>query len=581
MTARARWLALPALTGLCLGMLRQQPVLSLLSLSMLLWLMFEWILFWRRVQFELSRLLIERVVNNRADGAGVLWAGRPNSISVRVSIRAGLFLKTGILSPLMRVRDVLPENMELISADETAEPNNQLTLLLHSRTAAFRYKARARAAGHVVLPGFSVIIQDAQGFFRAERFVSLPQSFRVLPGFADAGKSQPLVKRVNALPQHGIHRLQRSGMGSELLELREYVIGDPPKSIAWKVSARRDKLMTRQYESEVPVRVQLFVDGSIGTRVGGFGFRLLDQMNFVAASVARAATLSGDPVGAILFDEKGQQRVPFSSGERGFHRLLEALAQFSDRAAPLPRHLTAELHDAALSVCSERFPDLLDDRFNQVPFTIFPVLPWNRRRFHERCRLAAVMAEVYQLAAVRQIRLIQDDGLMAVYLQHFLTQSGMSWMEPVVPPRGRSAADGLPRMKLLSDALAAAVARARDNEVFVILADLLECAPGISHLLPALRTALARHHRVAFVCPSPTFRRPTADSTFPVSDSVEDLVDAARQIRTRELGLQLKRELRRIGASVAISGEQNAIRIVLSEMEIARTGRSAPAGVRR
>ena len=133
----------------------------------------------------------------------------------------------------------------------------------------------------------------------------------------------------------------------------------------------------------------------------------------------------------------------------------------------------------------------------------------------------------------------------------------------------------------LADALVKGVTQARDNEVFVILADLLDDAPGVSRLLPAVKMALGRHHRVAFVCPSPTFRRPTASSIKPATDSVEDLVAAAEQIKTRELATGLQRELRRLGAAVTCSGEKEAIHMILSEMGIARSGRMSPAGVRR
>ena len=135
-------------------------------------------------------------------------------------------------------------------------------------------------------------------------------------------------------------------------------------------------------------------------------------------------------------------------------------------------------------------------------------------------------------------------------------------------------------MEILSAALARAVSQARDNEVFVVMADLLECVPSLSHLMPAVKMALARHHRVAFVCPSPTFRRPTAESTNIRSLSLQDLVLAAEQTRTRDLASRLQYELRRIGATVSISGEANAIQLVLSEMAIARTGRVAAGGVR-
>ena len=318
--------------------------------------------------YELPQLKFERSVNGRTEPNGILWAGRQVSVEVRLTTSM-----IGI-GANVQIRDVIPENISVLDQD------NDVTIRSRIRSAEFRYRGRVLGAGQLRLPGFRIVMTDRQGFFRAERFIPLVQNFRVLPAFQNIGDAQPTVKRINALPQHGIHRLQRSGMGSELLELREYAAGDPPKSIAWKVSARRDKLMTRQYESEVPVRLQLFVDGSIGTRAGGYGMRLIDQMNYVAASVAKAAVAVGDPVGAMLFDERGLRRIPSGTGDRGFHRLLEALSDFSVNPAPVPDRLSNQLLDAAMSVAAEQFPELLDARVNHIPFLLFPISPWAQRR---------------------------------------------------------------------------------------------------------------------------------------------------------------------------------------------------------
>jgi len=568
MTGLARGLALPAIAGLYLGILREQHGLALLSLSVLVWLLVEWSLFSWRMWLEYPKLKFERRINGRSEPTGILWAGRTVDVEVRLTSAFG-----GI-NGLVRIRDVVPENLDVI------DQANEVTIRSRVHSAMFRYHAKVLGAGRLWLPGIRIVIQDRNGFFRAERFIPLHQTFRVLPAFQSVGDAQPIVKRINSQPQHGIHRLQRSGMGSELLELREYVPGDPPKSIAWKVSARRDKLMTRQYESEVPVRLQLFVDGSIGTRSGGFGMRLLDQMNFVAASVAKAAISVGDPVGAILFDERGMRRIPAATGDKGFHRLLEALSDFSVNPAPIPDRLTSRLIETALSVAADQFPELLDERINHIPFLLFPISPWAHRRLRTRYRLAAVIAQVYRLTPEKHLQLVFDDALMATFAQHFLSQSGMSWIEPVVSVRDRGFHDGMGRMDVLSNALANAVSQARDNEVFVVLADLLECVPSLSYLMPAVKMALARHHRVAFVCPSPTFLRPTPDSTTIRSVSAEDLLLAAEQSRTRDLAGRLQYELRRTGATVSISGEANAIQLILSETAIARTGRVSAGGVR-
>ena len=86
MTARGRWMALPGLVGLFLGVLRGQAELSLLSLSVLVWLAVEWSLFSWRVWVELPRVQIERTVNGRSEPTGLLWAGRTVTITVRVTM---------------------------------------------------------------------------------------------------------------------------------------------------------------------------------------------------------------------------------------------------------------------------------------------------------------------------------------------------------------------------------------------------------------------------------------------------------------------------------------------------------------
>jgi hypothetical protein len=399
------------------------------------------------------------------------------------------------------------------------------------------------------------------------------QKFRLLPDYFQSTEVRPTIKRQNSLPQHGIHRLQRSGTGAELLELREYVPGDPPKSIAWKVSARRDKLMTRKYESEVPVRVHLFIDGSFSTRIGGYGLRLLDQINFVAASVAHAAISVGDPVSGMLVDETSVKRLPWSAGDRGFMQLLKALADFAQTAPPASRTMTIYLMQCAMRVCHERFPELLERRYHPIPFSFFTAT-------RERFRMAGIIAEVFDLTPNEHVECIYDDKKLSYFLHLFLHDAGMPWMAPMIVTPPDPAAGGIHRMHILGEAMGKAIAHARDNEVFVVLADLLSCAPNLNQLLRVVKLALAKHHRVAFVCPTTTFLRPGTEIIEPKSGSIHDLVLAAEQARVRDLALQMKRDLVRLGIAVSFAGERNAIQMIIAEMGLARDGRTLVQGGR-
>lgn len=635
MTNRARWLLFVGLVGLFGGILRGQESLSLLSLSVFAWMLVEWFRFQARVHFELPQLSFERRVNGSNQASGTLWVGRIAHIELQVS-------SPNTIRPIIQFRDIVPEILELYGRPPAAlqpQPKNSSMSVTQSLenwilkrfkktqglppppnqwildepisnhenglspiasnvswfrekqdvnankfqpateiyrsggNATFSYSVGVRAAGKLKLPGVRLTMQDRFGFFQIHRFVPVKQEFRLLPDFFQSAELRPTIKRQNSLPQHGIHRFQRSGTGAELLELREYVPGDPPKSIAWKVSARRDKLMTRKYESEVPVRLHLFIDGSFSTRIGGYGLRLIDQINFVAASAAKAAISVGDPVSGMLVDETGVKRLPWLAGDRGFMQFLKALADFSQTAPPASLTMTPYLMQCALRVCHERYPELLERRYNRIPFSFFAST-------RERFQIAGVVAEVFDLSPKEHVECIHDNSKLANFLHLFLHNAGMPWMAPMIVAPPDPAAGGLQRMLILSDAMGKAIAHARDNEVFVVLADLLSCAPNLNQLLRVVKLALAKHHRVAFVCPTTTFLRPTAEIVEPKSSSVRDLMLAAEQSRVRDLAMQMKRELVRLGVSVSFAGEQNAIQMIIAEMGLARDGRTTVQGGR-
>ena len=213
-------------------------------------------------------------------------------------------------------------------------------------------------------------------------------------------------------------------------------------------------------------------------------------------------------------------------------------------------------------------------RSTRCRFRGFHFLPGSDRPdIAARC-LAGAVAELHGLTPLQQVELIHDDQVMAAHARRLLTNAGVAWMDPVIQARSRSFHDGLATMELLNKAIARSVLRAQDNEVYVVLANLLECATNISQLLPSLKMALARHHRVVVVCPTSTFQRPDNLHELSTESTTADMLLRAEQLRTRQLGERLTRSLRRIGATCSLSGEEQAIPMILGETELARGGRS-------
>lgn len=334
------------------------PPMTLVALTLLLWFLGEWLIFAVRLRLAVPRLMVERALHDERGATARLWAGR--SFEVRVQVRLqGLFSLAYV-----RLGDRVPFGVE--------QPGGQTWwegALAPGAPAEIRYRIRCLGVGLVRFEGVTVEVADLQGFFCHRAFVPAIEVCRVLPVLGDVDATAALTKRYNLLPPPGVHRHRRPGSGSELLDLRDYLPGDPPRTIAWKVSARRDKLITKEFESDVPVRCTLLVDMSNSVRLGGANQTALSRLVEIAAAVAQASIGNRDPVGLALFDEAG---VQFLRPARTRRHLTEVLNLLADAAGQESATGEGEADADTLlqlghAFAQEVYPQLLRPEVNVFP----------------------------------------------------------------------------------------------------------------------------------------------------------------------------------------------------------------------
>ncbi|MGE3805597.1 MAG: DUF58 domain-containing protein [Gemmataceae bacterium] len=346
--------------------------LLLLSLTIGLWFAWEWLLFAIRVRLTLRRLSIDRELRDERGPLDTLWAKQSFRVQVRLKVPGGLAL------PYVHLEERIPPTAALI--DGTPSYQGPLSV---GEVIELNYQLKARSAGRVRFEGLQVHLADLQGFFCHSTFLPFLSVHRVLPPLADAEGHVPTIKRHNLLPPPGVHRMRRPGTGSELLDLRDYMPGDPPKTIAWKVSARRDRLMTKEFESEVPVRCTLFVDTSQSMRMGKPGETPLGRLVEIASTVTQASASARDLTGLCLFDEKGSTYVRPARGDRHLVRLINLLADVAVEAPVLEQAPLDDLLPAAYQLAQEVYPELLRPEVNRFPGWLpwlFPQPAWSVRQ---------------------------------------------------------------------------------------------------------------------------------------------------------------------------------------------------------
>lgn len=169
-----------------------------------------------------------------------------------------------------------------------------------SSEAATTWSAVPVARGEDELRTLYVTYENSLGLVRRRMKVSAPESFRVFPDLSAVERYGSLHVR-NRLIEAGLRKMRLRGSGTEFESLREFADGDPFRSIDWKATARRGKVMVAQYEVERSQNVMLVLDcGRLMTpRIGEQ--RKLDYAVTAALSLATIAGLASDRVGVVAF----------------------------------------------------------------------------------------------------------------------------------------------------------------------------------------------------------------------------------------------------------------------------------------
>jgi uncharacterized protein (DUF58 family) len=336
------------------------PAVALVSITLLIAFGGEAFLFLLRSHNLPRRLNVTRTAVQGGRNVPMLWAGVPAKIKVRIELRHGWPL------PFVAFTETLPHGIQGIDGHRRI-----VTRLVAGEAAEIEYLFTPSAPGMVRFEGVEVRVADLMGFFYKRFYIRLPEEYAVLPPLRKEEGGQRSIKRFNSLPPPGIHRLKRAGSGGELLDLRDYRPGDPPKMIAWKASARRDRLITKEFESDVPVRCTVFLDASAVTRLGEPGRTPLVRMAALAAGVAQAAAGNRDIVGLTVFDETQARTTKPARTRAHAMQLLRTLAEAAGRNPENSETDPKILQRYAHSVAQELYPDLLDAKWNTRPLGMF------------------------------------------------------------------------------------------------------------------------------------------------------------------------------------------------------------------
>lgn len=175
----------------------------------------------------------------------------------------------------------------------------------------------------------------------------------------------------------GLHRSPRKGFSVEFAEYRPYQAGDDLRYIDWKIAARSDRWVIRQYEEETNLRASIVLDVSRSmvwsgsslpsfARVAGAPEPLtkLAYAERLAAALALLMLRQRDAVGLVRFDDRIRSAIPPRMRHGQWRRIISALEeQGSGRASSAP----AALDQAARLINRRGLIVLISDLLMDMP----------------------------------------------------------------------------------------------------------------------------------------------------------------------------------------------------------------------
>ncbi len=187
-----------------------------------------------------------------------------------------------------------------------------------------RYTVRPLRRGDYTFGDITLRWPGPIGLVVRQGRVAAAAPVKVYPNLLDVRRYDIALRR-NRLQELGLRASRRFGDGTDFERLREYLPDDEYRKINWKATARRNRPVTVQYQTERSQSVIAVVDVGRMMQSPVTHMAKLDYVLNAVLLLGFVATGKGDKVGLLSFDHTVRQYLSPRAGRGQFYRMLETL----------------------------------------------------------------------------------------------------------------------------------------------------------------------------------------------------------------------------------------------------------------
>lgn len=175
--------------------------------------------------------------------------------------------------------------------------------------------------GEFSLENVALRVVGFLGFWSKYLKIPCESTFRVYPNICQLAQFETLA-RASRLHLLGLRRTRTIGQDDEFECLRDYTLDDQYKFIDWKATAKRNKLIVRDFQASRNQRIMLMIDAGRMTANRSRGVTLFDSALNSALALAYVALKQGDEVGCLIFSNETRRYVAPRGGASQMNALI-------------------------------------------------------------------------------------------------------------------------------------------------------------------------------------------------------------------------------------------------------------------
>lgn len=172
-----------------------------------------------------------------------------------------------------------------------------------------KYFLRPLKRGEYSFGAVNVLVSSPlQLLARRFRF-SVDKMVPVYPSYLQMRKYE-LLAISNRLTEAGIKKIRRIGHNREFEMIKEYVSGDDIRTVNWKATARKARLMVNQYQEERSQQIYSLIDKGRVMQMPFNGLSLLDYAINACLVISNIAIKKFDKAGLVTFQDRVGSVLP-------------------------------------------------------------------------------------------------------------------------------------------------------------------------------------------------------------------------------------------------------------------------------